>query len=46
MNMNKSLLEEFSGNPVHLVGIACTKTMYQEEVLERKIVPHVNVEVD
>lgn len=46
MKMNKNLLEELSGRPIHSVWKACTKTMHQEEVLERKMVQHVYVEVD
>lgn len=45
MKMNKNLLEELSGRPIHSVGIAHTKTMHQEEVLEKKMAQHVYVEV-
>lgn len=45
MNMNMNLLEEFSGRPIHSVEKACTKTIHQEKMLERKMVQYIYVDV-
>lgn len=45
MSMNKNLLEKISGGLIQPVEIVCMHTVYQKEVLERKMAQGQYVEV-